>query len=104
MGGRMCSMAAVGTPATAGLVLLSYPLHPPGKPDRLRVEHFVGIDVPCLFVSGSRDPFATPAELTTAVAGIPAPVRLEFLDGQRHDPSGCDEAVVALVRAWLDEI
>ena len=62
-GGRMCSMAvAVGLPA-AGLVLLSYPLHPPGKPDRLRVEHFPALDLPVLFVSGDRDPFGSPEEL-----------------------------------------
>ena len=59
-GGRMCSMAvAEGLPA-AGLVLLSYPLHPPGKPDRLRTEHFGALDVPCLFVSGRKDPFGSP--------------------------------------------
>ena len=61
MGGRMCSMAvADGLPA-AGLVLIGYPLHPPGRPDRLRSEHLPQIEVPCLFVSGTRDPFATPA-------------------------------------------
>src|SRR5690606_38976965 len=60
MGGRMCSMAvAEGLPA-AGLVLISYPLHPPGKPDRLRIEHLPQIEVPCLFISGTRDPFGTP--------------------------------------------
>ena len=48
----MCSMAvAAGMPA-AGLVLVSYPLHPPGRPDRLRTEHFGSLNVPCLFVSG----------------------------------------------------
>ena len=47
----------VGGPRLAGLVLVSYPLHPPGKPDRLRVEHLPAIGVPCLFVSGTRDAF-----------------------------------------------
>ena len=61
-GGRMCSMAvAEGLPAAA-LVLIAYPLHPPGRADRLRVEHFPQISVPCLFVSGTRDPFGTPDE------------------------------------------
>src|SRR6478672_2283562 len=51
-GGRMCSMAvAEGLPA-AGLVLLSYPLHPPGKPEKLRTDPFAELDLPCLFVSG----------------------------------------------------
>ncbi len=55
-GGRMCSLAvAEGLPA-AGLVLLSYPLHPPGRADRLRTEHFGALDLPCLFVSGRKDP------------------------------------------------
>jgi len=63
MGGRMCSIAvAEGLPA-AGLVLISYPLHPPGKPDTLRVDHFKNISVPCLFVSGTSDAFGTPAEI-----------------------------------------
>ena len=57
MGGRICSMTvADGLPA-AGLVLISYPLHPPGKPDQLRVEHLPRIEVPCLFISGTSDAF-----------------------------------------------
>src|SRR4051794_30364103 len=70
MGGRMCSMAvADGLPA-AGLVLISYPLHPPGKPDNLRIEHLPAIKVPCLFISGTRDPFGTPDQLTEHAAAI----------------------------------
>src|SRR5262245_46519125 len=56
-GGRMCSMAVAEGLRAAGLVLLSYPLHPPGKPDNLRVEHFPQIEVPCLFISGDKDAF-----------------------------------------------
>ena len=63
MGGRICSMALAEGLGGAGLVLLSYPLHPPGKPDRLRVEHFPDVKVPTLFVNGDRDPFGTPDEL-----------------------------------------
>ncbi len=104
MGGRMASMAvAAGLPA-AGLVLLSYPLHPPGKPDRLRVDHFVDLDVPCLFVSGDRDPFGTPAEFDDALGAIRGPVRLEFLAGQRHDPKGVDDQIVTIVRDWIDSL
>lgn len=99
-GGRMCSLAvAEGLPA-AGLVLLSYPLHPPGKPDRLRTEHFGQIGVPCLFVSGERDPFGSPDELTEATAAIAGPVTHVWLPGG-HDPKGQDEAIVAAVREWL---
>jgi hypothetical protein len=102
MGGRMCSMAvAEGLPA-AGLVLLSYPLHPPGKPDRLRVEHLPALRVPCLFVTGTRDPFGTPAELEDATAAVPGPVRHEWLEGERHEPRpATDPAIAAAVADWL---
>jgi predicted alpha/beta-hydrolase family hydrolase len=99
-GGRMCSMAvAEGLPA-AGLVLLSYPLHPPGKHDQLRVEHFGDLRVPCLFVSGERDPFGSPDELRAEVAAIPGPVTMVFVPGA-HDPKGQDAAVVAAVADWI---
>ena len=66
MGGRMCSMAvAEGLPAAA-LVLVSYPLHPPGKPDKVRTDHFPALDLPCLFVSGTKDAFGSPDEPETA--------------------------------------
>jgi uncharacterized protein len=101
MGGRMCSMAvAEGMPA-AGLVLVSYPLHPPGKPDRMRTEHFGRLDLPCLFVSGTRDAFATPAELEQAVALIPGKVSLHWLEGGDHGLRGRDGPVAATVAAWL---
>ena len=63
-GGRMCSMAVAESLPAAGLVLLSYPLHPPGKPEKLRVEHFGSITVPVLFVSGTTDPSAPPTSST----------------------------------------
>ena len=82
MGGRMCSLAvAQGLPAAA-LVLVAYPLHPPGRPDRLRVEHLPAIDVPCLFVSGTRDPFGTPDELTAHTAAIAGPVTHEWVEAR----------------------
>jgi predicted alpha/beta-hydrolase family hydrolase len=101
MGGRMCSMAAAeGLPAAA-LVLISYPLHPPGKPDTLRTAHLPQLDVPCLFVHGTRDPFGTPDELEAATATIPAPVTHEWIDGGRHDLKGADARVAATVAEWL---
>lgn len=101
MGGRMCSMAvAEGLPA-AGLVLISYPLHPPGKPDRLRIEHLRAITVPCLFVSGTRDAFGTPDELEAHTAAIPAPVEHAWLEGKGHDLKGCDQALADLVADWV---
>jgi predicted alpha/beta-hydrolase family hydrolase len=66
MGGRICSIAVANGLPAAGLVLISYPLHPPGKPEALRVEHFPNIDVPCLFISGDRDSFGTRDELEAA--------------------------------------
>src|SRR5580692_5573518 len=78
-GGRMCSLAAAEGLDVAALALVSYPLHPPGKPDRLRIEHFPQLDLPCLFVSGRTDAFATPVELEREVGAIPGPVTLSFV-------------------------
>lgn len=101
MGGRMCSMAvAEGLPA-AGLALLSYPLHPPGKPDKLRTDHFPALDVPVLFVGGDRDPFGSPEELESAAAAIPGPVTFVWLEGARHDARGRDPVVTAAVADWI---
>ena len=105
-GGRVCSMAvADGTPA-AGLVLLSYPLHPPDRPERLRTEHFGRIDVPCLFVSGTRDPFATPDELHSHTAEIPGTVTIRLIENARHDPNSAAARrdVVECVAEWLDDL
>ncbi len=105
MGGRMCSMAvAEGLPA-AGLALLSYPLHPPGKPDKLRVDHFGGIDVPTLFVSGDRDPFGTPEEFASHLGAIPGSVTVHWLEGQGHNPKPkFDTEIVVAVGAFLDAL
>ncbi len=103
MGGRMCSMAvAEGLPA-AGLVLISYPLHPPGKPDRLRVEHLPDLDVPCLFISGTRDPFGSPTELEAATANIPGTVTHVWLEGLGHDLKRRDADVAGAVVAWFSQ-
>ena len=101
MGGRMCSMAvAEGLPARA-LVLIAYPLHPPGKPERARTEHLPALQVPCLFVSGTRDSFGTPAELEAATATIPGPVTHVWIDGGDHGLRRRDAEVSEAVRAWL---
>lgn len=101
MGGRMCSIAvADGLPAAA-LVLIAYPLHPPGKPDRLRVEHFPRLDLPCLFISGTRDPFGAPEELEAHTAVIPGPVTHRWIDKARHDLKGADAEIAQTVREWL---
>jgi uncharacterized protein len=101
MGGRICSMAvADGLPA-AGLVLVSYPLHPPGRPDRLRIEHLPSLEVPCLFVSGTRDAFGTPDELEHHTAAIPGDVTHVWLEGKGHDLKGCDGRVAEAVADWV---
>jgi uncharacterized protein len=101
MGGRMCSMAVAEGLEAAALVLVSYPLHPPGRPDRLRTEHLGALDVPCLFVSGTRDAFGSPAELETATARIPGSVTHVWLDGGDHGLRGKDAQVAAAVRDWV---
>ena len=104
MGGRMCSMAvAEGLPA-AGLILVSYPLHPPGKPERLRVEHLPLLAIPCLLISGTRDPFGTPEELEAATATIAGPVTHHWIEGGRHDLKDADETICAAVVAWIDSL
>ena len=101
MGGRMCSMAVAEGLGAAGLVLLSYPLHPAGKPERLRTEHFPQLEVPCLFISGTRDPFGSREEFETHLDAIPGPVTTVWLDGQRHDPKGVDDEIADTVATWL---
>ena len=103
MGGRMCSMAvAQGLPA-AGLVLVSYPLHPPGRPEKTaeRTAHFPDIRVPGLFVSGTKDAFGTPDELTAAARlwGGPDP-SLMWIEGGDHGLRRQDHRVAALVADW----
>lgn len=98
-GGRSCSVAvAEGLPAAA-LVLLSYPLHPPGKPEKLRVDHFPDISVPTLFVSGLKDPFGTQAEFEEHVAAIPATTQFDWVTGN-HSPKN-DDPIVGSVRTYL---
>jgi predicted alpha/beta-hydrolase family hydrolase len=101
MGGRMCSMAVADGMAAAALVLVSYPLHPPGKPERLRTEHFQAISVPCLFVSGTRDSFGTQAELEKATAAIPGPVTHVWIEGGDHGLRRKDAEVAGHVRDWF---
>lgn len=83
-GGRMASMAvAEGMPA-AGLVYLGYPLHPPGKPEKLRDEHLYGLKPPMLFLQGTRDTFATPALLEDVVSRIGPAATLQWCEGGDH--------------------
>jgi predicted alpha/beta-hydrolase family hydrolase len=100
MGGRMCSMAAAEGLEVAALVLVSYPLHPPGRPDRLRTAHFPDLRRPCLFVSGRRDAFASAAELESETGAIPGQVTLDFIDGD-HSLRRREAEVAQIVAPWL---
>ncbi|MEZ2390005.1 alpha/beta family hydrolase [bacterium RCC_150] len=83
-GGRMASMAvAEGMPA-AGLVYLGYPLHPPGKPEKLRDEHLYGLTLPMLFLQGTRDTFATPELLEGVASRIGSNATIEWWEGGDH--------------------
>lgn len=84
-GGRQASMLAASEPALVdGLLLLSYPLHPPGKPAQLRTQHFPTLRAPALFVSGTRDAFGSIEELKAAIKLIPARTQLIAVEGAAH--------------------
>jgi len=89
-GGRQASMLCAEMPEDAtheiaGLLLLSYPLHPPRKPDQLRTQHFFHLHTPALFVQGTRDPFASIKEIEQALKLIPAKAKLFPIEGAGHD-------------------
>lgn len=85
-GGRQSTMLAAEVPSFAeGLLLFSYPLHPPGKPEQLRTAHFPALRTPCVFVHGTKDPFGSIEELQAALKLIPAPVHLIVVEGAGHD-------------------
>ncbi len=117
MGGRIASQVAA-SPADepwrdrlAGLVLLGYPLHPPGRPEQRRTAHLPALGVPVLLVQGTRDAFGTRAEVEPVFAGLEAPVDFEFIEGGDHGfavpkSSGRSEAdvlggVADRVAAWV---
>ncbi|OIU87790.1 alpha/beta family hydrolase [Microbacterium sp. AR7-10] len=112
-GGRMASMAVADGLKVDGLVYLGYPLHPPGKPEKLRVEHLPAVRPPQLFVEGTNDPFVQPlAQLEEAVASCPD-ARIAWIDGGGHSfevkgakrPADVIGAELApLVVAFIDEV
>ena len=98
-GGRQSSMVAAEDPGVAdGLLLLSYPLHPPGQPAQLRTDHFGLLRTPALFVHGTRDPFGTVQELRKAIQLIPVAARLQVVEGAGH---GVPPATAASMPGWL---
>jgi predicted alpha/beta-hydrolase family hydrolase len=111
-GGRQATMLAAAEPTLAdGLLLLSYPLHPPGKPAQLRTAHLPNIQTPSLFVSGSKDPFGSPQEIESALKLIPATVNFLLIEGAGHDlgfgrrvRSGMQDVPHRIVRSLLEMV
>jgi predicted alpha/beta-hydrolase family hydrolase len=94
-GGRQAAMLAAENPEIAdALLLLSYPLHPPRKPEQLRTAHFPNLRIPAMFVHGTRDPFGSIEELREALRAIPARTELVAVEGAVHGLSPG-------VAAWL---
>lgn len=85
-GGRQASMLCAEQPdLAAGLVLLSYPLHPPRRPEQQRTQHLPDLRTPALFFHGTRDPFGSIEEMQRAIKMIPAPTKLIAVEGAGHD-------------------
>jgi predicted alpha/beta-hydrolase family hydrolase len=102
-GGRQASMLAAEAPGLAdALLLLSYPLHPPRKPDQPRTAHFPKLETPALFVHGSRDPFGSLEELKQALSLIPATMRLLEIEGAGHELGRNPAATAAKIIAEFD--
>jgi predicted alpha/beta-hydrolase family hydrolase len=109
MGGRIATQVAAkgGLGEIKGVVLLGYPLHPPGKPNQLRAAHLPKLAVPALFVQGSRDPFGTPSELDPIVGSLPAGGKLFVVEGGDHSlapPKRASESARQVMDRVADEI
>jgi len=98
-GGRQATMLAAEDASVAdALLLLSYPLHAPGKPEAVRTQHFPALNTPALFVHGTRDSFGSIVEMEAALALIPARHQLMAVDGGRH---GLPPALAPTVAEWF---
>jgi uncharacterized protein len=107
LGGRIASQIAAAGADVEGLIFLGYPLHPPGKQDQLRAKHLQKINVPMLFVQGSRDAFGTPDELRPIIKEFKAPVDLFVVEGGDHSFKVLNRARVTqedAYKAALDRI
>ena len=104
-GGRQASMLCAAEPGLVeGLLLLSYPLHPPKKPEQTWTEHFPSVETPALFVSGEKDGFGTRAELEAALKLIPARTELMMVAGAGHElmsPKKRSELPARIVEVFL---
>jgi predicted alpha/beta-hydrolase family hydrolase len=106
-GGRQSSMLCAEQPGLVdGLLLFSYPLHPPRKPEQLRTQHLPDLRTPGLFVEGTRDPFGSIPEIEAALELIPAKTELLKVEGAGHDlgfkgKMGGEELATAVRAAFL---
>jgi len=101
-GGRQSSMLCAEDPdVAAALLLLSYPLHPPRRPEQQRTQHLPDLRTPTLFVSGTRDPFGSVEELQQAIKMIPGKTKLLTVEGASHDlgfkGKGKEESLPSLI-------
>jgi uncharacterized protein len=109
MGGRMAThLGAQALPGLHGIVVLGYPLHPPGKPQQLRVAHLSSIDVPVLIVQGERDAFGTPDEFTAHLETMKAKVTLHAIQGADHSLTvrgakgqGVHDSILDTIVKWM---
>ena len=108
MGGRIASqVAAVAPDGIAGLLFLGYPLHPPGRPDKLRDEHLKDIHVPMFFVQGSRDVFGTREEIGAVIKKLRLPAELYVIEGGDHSfkvPKSLDVPQDTVYENVMDEV
>jgi len=107
MGGRMCSMAVADETDpldVAALVLMSYPLHPPKKPENLRTEHLPRINVPTLCISGTKDNFGSPEELESAFSVVPAHVQWHWVQDGRHELAKADAEIAETVLQFIQTV
>ncbi len=94
-GGRQATLLAAETPTIAdALLLLSYPLHPPRKPEQLRTQHFPKLQTPALFIHGTRDPFGSIEEMTAALTAIPARHQFVAIEKAGHELGAAAAAVI----------
>jgi uncharacterized protein len=104
-GGRQATMLAADEPGLVEeLLLFSYPLHPPGKPERLRTEHFPRLRTRALFIHGTADPFGAIGELRLAAAMIPAPTQVIPIEAAGHDLRRGRFDLGAVVAAALEQL
>jgi len=102
LGGRMASHLAAAGAGVAGLLLLGYPLHPAGQPERLRTAHLAQIRVPTLFFAGTRDPLCRLDLLRQAIQRLPAPVTLHVIGGGDHAFAVPKRARRAAAEVWTE--